>query len=169
MSADELIHIVNEQDEVIGTMTRAEAYAGGYALRIACVMVYTSDGKIVLQRVSKRKHKNPGKWAYSAAGHVAAGETYEQAAVRELNEELGISGVIDGFIGQVRLISEKTGRPGPFHRVYRVLHDGPYTLDLNEGEELGIFTVDEIKQMVRETPDEFSDWLIELFRILKML
>jgi len=35
----------------------------------------------------------PGYWDVAAGGMVAAGETYEQSAARELAEELGVSGV----------------------------------------------------------------------------
>ena len=35
----------------------------------------------------------PGYWDVAAGGMVAAGETYEQSAARELEEELGVSGV----------------------------------------------------------------------------
>lgn len=51
------------------------------------------DGKdeILLQKRSGQKEIYPGCWDISSAGHLQAGDTFEQAAVRELAEELGVS------------------------------------------------------------------------------
>jgi 16S rRNA (adenine1518-N6/adenine1519-N6)-dimethyltransferase len=79
--------VVNEKDEVIGTMPREEAHRTGVPHRIAVVYVINPKGEILIQvRMS-------GKLDHSSAGHLDPGETYEQAAYRELKEELGIEGV----------------------------------------------------------------------------
>ena len=44
-----------------------------------------------LQQRSRWKDRHPLKWDSSAAGHVAAEESYEETARRELEEELGIN------------------------------------------------------------------------------
>jgi 16S rRNA (adenine1518-N6/adenine1519-N6)-dimethyltransferase len=44
-----------------------------------------------LQQRSRWKDRHPLKWDSSAAGHVAARESYEETAQRELEEELGIN------------------------------------------------------------------------------
>jgi isopentenyl-diphosphate delta-isomerase len=44
-----------------------------------------------VQRRSLRKENNPGLWDVSAAGHLSAGESASDAAVRETFEELGLS------------------------------------------------------------------------------
>ncbi len=79
--------LVNENDEVIGTMFRDEAHEKRAPHRIAVIFVENNKGEILIQvRMS-------GKLDHSSAGHVDPGETYLQAAVRELKEELGIEGV----------------------------------------------------------------------------
>jgi isopentenyldiphosphate isomerase len=85
--------IVNEQDKVIGEMSRDEAHKTGTPHRIAVVYVENSKGEILVQvRMSKRLD-------HSAAGHLDLGETYFSAAERELREELGIEGVALKKIG----------------------------------------------------------------------
>ena len=55
-------------------------------MRIAVVLVFNTKGEIILQQVAFTKKKDAGKWSYSAAGHVDAGEDYPTAALRELKE-----------------------------------------------------------------------------------
>ena len=55
------------------------------------VWLITTDGRVLVQRRSLMKENNPGFWDVSVAGHVSAGETVLQAAVREVQEEIGLS------------------------------------------------------------------------------
>jgi isopentenyldiphosphate isomerase len=43
-----------------------------------------------VQQRSKEKESWPGMWDVSCAGHVSAGETSRQGALKELQEELGV-------------------------------------------------------------------------------
>lgn len=94
--------VVNEKDEVIGTMPRAEAHSNGTPHRIAIVYLENDKKEILIQeRVS-------GTLDHSAAGHVDPGETYHQAALREAKEELGIENIELVSIGKG--ISDEMGR-----------------------------------------------------------
>ena len=84
----ELVASVDDFDQVIEIVPRKVANEKGYNVRIAAVLVFNSKGEIILQKISKNKKKDAGKWNYSAAGHVLAGEDYPTAALRELEEEL---------------------------------------------------------------------------------
>ena len=57
----------------------------------ADVWIYNSKGEVLVQKRSMKKRTNPGLWTGSATGHVPAGETPRQSAVRELYEEIGVS------------------------------------------------------------------------------
>ena len=59
-----------------------------YALPVVLVLAHTPDGRIVFTR----KNDWPdGAWAL-VAGFIEVGETAEEAAVRELEEEAGLAG-----------------------------------------------------------------------------
>ena len=54
-----------------------------------------SDWEILVQKRSSTKDSNPGCYDISSAGHISAGQEPDDAAVRELEEELGIKASLD--------------------------------------------------------------------------
>ena len=87
----EFFDIVDENDQVIGQALRSECH-GNPALvhRVAHVLVFDSNGRLLLQKRSMRKDIQPGRWDTSVGGHLDPGEGYHEAACREMREELGI-------------------------------------------------------------------------------
>jgi isopentenyl-diphosphate delta-isomerase len=85
--------VVNEKDEVIGVMLRAEAHKNGTPHRIAVVYVENSKGEVLVQV------RMTGRLDHSSAGHVDPGEEYIDAAKRELKEELGMDNIEINFVG----------------------------------------------------------------------
>lgn len=85
----EQLDIVDAHDDIIGKSSRVEAHRKGLLHRIAYVMLFDPDGRIFMQKRSSSKETYPGCWEGSLSGHVLSGETYKEAAERELHEELG--------------------------------------------------------------------------------
>lgn len=92
-SADEILDIVDEQDRVVGRSPRGEAYAKG--LRHRCVFIEARDaeGRLFVHRRTPTKLVFPSRYDMFVGGVVGAGETYDEAALREAEEELGVSGL----------------------------------------------------------------------------
>jgi isopentenyldiphosphate isomerase len=59
--------------------------------------VLRTNSKVLLQQRSKRDLWHPGLWTLSCTGHVKSGETYREAAKRELDEELGLCSPLRAF------------------------------------------------------------------------
>ena len=91
-----------------------EIHRDGDLHRAAHVWIIATDGRILLQRRSLRKENNPGLWDVSCAGHVSAGESAIDAAVRETQEELGLT-IVPAELEFVASLQEKS-----------VLNDGKY-------------------------------------------
>ncbi|GAA3070803.1 NUDIX domain-containing protein [Streptomyces olivoverticillatus] len=93
LAEDELLDIVDEHDRVVGQALRAESYAR--RLRHRCVFVLARDprGRIFVHRRTDRKLVFPSRYDMFVGGVVGAGETYDEAALREAEEELGVSGL----------------------------------------------------------------------------
>ena len=90
MPPDEMVDLVDEHDIVIGTASIGSCLEKGLLHRAVAVLVVRGNGEFLLQQRSKRDMWHPGLWTLSSTGHVKAGEAYDQAALRELREELGI-------------------------------------------------------------------------------
>lgn len=84
-----MLDLVNEKDEVIGTMERNEVYAKGLSnFRVINVFLKNSDGKLFIPRRQLTKRLFPGGLDVSCGGHVSSGETYLEACTKEVSEEL---------------------------------------------------------------------------------
>ena len=87
---DELIEVVDDFDEPVLVVSAFEARRQKLRRRVILVLLHDTSGKLYLQRRGKQKTTYPGLWDVSASGHVRAGEAREDAARRELYEELGV-------------------------------------------------------------------------------
>src|SRR5436189_1813515 len=87
---EEIFDVVNERDEVIGQECRSEVHRLGLRHRAVHVLIFNQRGEVFLQKRSMQKDTFPGAWDSSASGHLDRGEGYDDCALRELQEELGV-------------------------------------------------------------------------------
>ncbi len=129
----ELFDVVDDQDHVLRQEPRADVHRQRLLHRAVHVLVFNSKGEVYLQRRSAKKDTYPHRWTTACSGHVDAGEDYDTAAVRELQEELGLKGAtIAGTKGSKHLSNKgqptknqelRTKTPGS-----KALHSSPFTL-----------------------------------------
>lgn len=130
MPDNRILNIVDEDDRVIGTETRKRIHRDGLLHRIIHVWMYTSRGEIIFQHRAPDKDTNPDLLDASVGGHVEIGQTYEQAAMQEIEEETGL------LVGAGQLVplglrrlkgSDPVTHTIPHHIIvsYALLHDGP--------------------------------------------
>ena len=88
---DEYIDIVDDTAQPIGeTALKSIIHSKGYKHNTVHLWFYTSKGEILLAQRSANKTICPLLWDVSVSGHVDAGESLVQAAIRETNEEIGL-------------------------------------------------------------------------------
>lgn len=92
-AADEILDIVDENDRVIGQSPRGEAYARGLRHRCVFIEARDADGRIFVHRRTPTKLVFPSRYDMFVGGVVGAGESYDDAALREAEEELGVTGL----------------------------------------------------------------------------
>lgn len=88
----ELVERVDEQDRVIGVVDRAEAIEKKWLHRIATTVCRDPDGRILVHRRPENDSRFPGQYNWLVGGAAEVGESYEEAAARELAEEMGVFG-----------------------------------------------------------------------------
>ena len=92
-AADEIVVIVDQDNNLVGAVPRREMRARRLVHRSTYILVFNSRGELYVQKRTLTKDVFPGHYDIAAGGVVLAGETYEQGAARELEEEMGIRGV----------------------------------------------------------------------------
>ncbi len=89
---DELIDILDSNGNSTGkSYLKSVAHQEGFYHATVHVWFYTKDGKILLQQRGATKKTYPGLWDVSVAGHVLAGESIVEGALREIQEEIGLT------------------------------------------------------------------------------
>lgn len=89
--ADERVDLVDEDDRIVATVTRADVRRRQLLHRCTYVLVRNRAGEIVIHRRTVSKDVFPGAYDMFAGGVCAAGESYEGCASREVAEELGVA------------------------------------------------------------------------------
>lgn len=88
----EYFDILDEKGEKTGkTKLRKEVHRDGDFHKAVDIWILNSKGELLLQKRSITKESYPNMWEVSCSGHIAAGEKSLPSAIRELEEELGIS------------------------------------------------------------------------------
>lgn len=87
----EIFYHVDDSDNVLGSVTRGEAHRNpNIKHRSIFILVFNGALELLLQKRSQYKDTFPGFWTLSSSGHVEFGQSYDEAAKRELEEELGL-------------------------------------------------------------------------------
>ena len=161
--SSELIDIYNAAGEKTGCVERSRAHGDNTLLhRAAHVLVFSSDGRLLLQKRSVTKRIQPGKWDASVGGHLAAGEDYLTGARRELAEELGLPE--DTPLEHLFDVAIRNEIESEDARVFKAVSEGPFDFQKEEIDGVRFFTADELKDP--RWRKEFTPCLIgELERI----
>lgn len=157
------ILIVDEQDNPVGEAGMLDAWEQGLIHRIARVMVEDDKGRILLQKRAASMKLYPNCWDNSAAGHVDTGESNDIAAARELKEELGLVGDLEEAGSYFTSAQQDDKILRRFNHVYKVVvgASDKITLQSEEVSEARWFTLEEIKTLIEEHPNQVTDGLID--------
>ncbi|WP_055443206.1 NUDIX hydrolase [Lacinutrix himadriensis] len=89
---NEYIDIFTKTGKPTGkTAPKSEIHTKGYYHNTAHIWFYTKKGEILLAQRAASKTIYPLLWDVSVAGHIDAGETIKQGAIREVKEEIGLT------------------------------------------------------------------------------
>lgn len=158
--APERFPVVDERDRLVGDAPRGEVHGNNLRHRAIHILIFNSLGELFLQKRSRWKDRHPLLWDSSAAGHVEAGEDYDETAARELEEEIGVTTELTRVAKLPA--SERTGQE--FIWLYRGQHDGPFKLARREIEHGEFFPIDVVAGWLQERPADFAPGFVECWQ-----
>jgi 16S rRNA (adenine1518-N6/adenine1519-N6)-dimethyltransferase len=156
-AAAERFLVVDENDRPLGAAPRQEVHGNNLRHRAVHLFIFNRKGELFLQKRSSWKDRHPLSWDSSAAGHVEAGEDYDDTAVRELKEELGVEASLTRVVKLP--CSDRTG--WEFIWLYRGEHDGPFTLARTEIEHGEFFPVEVVSGWINARPKDFAPGFLD--------
>ena len=151
----EIVDIVSENDEVIGTVLKQEAHKQGLLHRCVISQIIDSDGNWTLVKQAGDR-QDAGQFVSPVGGHVRAGESVEDALRREAEEEAGIKDFTFRFVGKAIYNREVIGRKeNHYFLLYEIFSDAPIVLN-HESVAWKKFSPDYLKRQLKQTPEKFG-------------
>lgn len=140
---EELLIVVDKDDNTLNYLPRKQVHTQKLLHRTISISVFNDKGEILLHKRSMNKDNNPGFWGNASGGHVVKGEDYDQAAHKEINEELNINPKL--------ILIKKMFINDPVHNtmtsLYKAYSNGPFEFNKEEIDEIKFFSIDKLDQI----------------------
>lgn len=162
----DLVDLVNENDEVIGTINRNDKdFIYKRNVRGVELFLITKNNKIIIPRRSSNRRIYPNCYDYSVAGMVDSKEEYKTAIYRELKEELGIDNII---LKEIAYLNPYTSESSIFVKLYIGYIDYEIkNYDRDGIKELYYFTIEEISNLLEQDATQFKGTFAVSFKYLR--
>lgn len=150
----EYIDIYDENNNSIGIKKeKNQAHEDGNFHRTAHVWIINDKNELLLQKRSATKKTHPNCWDISGAGHIRAGESVIDGAIRELNEELGVVAKNEDLKYIATVKSTKNPKNSEFQYVYLLQLNkriSEYVFRDNEVQEVRYIYYKDLEKMAEE-------------------
>ena len=141
LASQEIVTVVDGENRPVAEQPRHRVRSENLPHRATYIFVFDRAGRVLVQRRTAIKDIYPSHYDLAAGGVVGAGESYEECAEREAEEELGIR---DTPLEPKFDLYYEDARNRCFGRVFTCVHEGPFTLQPEEVENVAFHAVDEI-------------------------
>jgi isopentenyldiphosphate isomerase len=146
MDSEEYLEIVDYKGEIIGCAPRSKIHGDpSLAHRVVHVLVFNKKGEILLQKRSQKKDVAPGRWDTSVGGHVGIGENLILSSMREMREELGVSGHEPEYLYSY---THSNAFETELVTTYRCEYEGDFVFNRDEIDEIRFWNFGEIKKVM---------------------
>ena len=159
----EIIEVFDSDNNSLGYgVSREEVHSKKLWHRHVSAWIMNNDGKILMQKRSLTKKKNPGIWS-KTGGHVDAGEDVDSAIKREVFEEIGLK--IDNyeFINLFKNDKEKEKYYAYGYIVFTNLKEDEFILQKEEVDSVKYYTIEEMIENKNNPEYTFYKWDNESF------
>ena len=151
--------LVDANDNAIGTMEKMEAHEKGLLHRAFSVLIFNSNGELLIQKRASTKYHSGGLWTNTCCSHPTPQESIEQAAKRRLKEEMGIEAeptFTYKFIYKTDL--DKNLIEYEVDHVLTAQFDGEPKVNENEVEDWKYVSLKELQRDAQDNPHLYTEW-----------
>lgn len=159
LAHDEVI-LVNENDVEIGLMAKLEAHQKGLLHRAFSIFIFNTKGELLLQQRASDKYHSAGLWSNTCCSHPLPYEGTENAAVRRLEEEMGLEAplhFIFSFLYKAELENGLTEHE--FDHVFWGVSDHEPIINTSEVSNFKYISVEALSEDMLQHPYKYTEWL----------
>ncbi len=159
LSPGEIVAIVDKENNVVSSAPRSVMRKEGLIHRATYILVFNSKHELFVQERTLTKDIFPGYYDLCTGGVVLAGEEYEESALRELEEEIGVAG--EKLTTLFDFYGEYAGQK-VWGRAFSCISDGPFTLQPEEVSSGAFHHEESLRRLIaseRCTPDSVYVYL----------
>ena len=159
MESQEYVILVDDSDAEIGTAEKLDAHRSGALHRAFSIVVWSSDGQMLLQQRAASKYHSASLWTNTCCGHPRPNEDVAAAAKRRLVEEMGLHCPLTP-LGTIRYRAEFSNGliEHEIVHVFRGVHNGAVVPNPDEADAFTWRTLDDVRQEVDAAPENYSVW-----------
>lgn len=156
---EEMVVLINENDEVKGLMEKMQAHRTGLLHRAFSVFLFNNQGEMLLQKRASNKYHSPNQWTNAVCSHPRDGETYKDAAIRRLKEELGIDVELNHKFFFIYKANVGDGLwEHELDHVFVGNYEGEFSLNPDEVSEVRYIAQDQLDKEMAAHPEKFTEW-----------
>ena len=158
---EEKVVLVDKDNNQIGLMPKMEAHIKGKLHRAFSVIIFNSDGKILIQKRDSTKYHTPNLWSNTCCSHQREGEDNEKAGKRRLNEEMGFVTKLYNFCSFIYRIEFSNGLiEYENDHVLLGVFDGNPKPNPKEVDDWKWIDIDILFDEMRTSPQHYTAWFI---------
>ena len=160
----EFVVLVDQDDQKLGLMEKQQAHVAGLLHRAFSVFVFNSKGELMIQQRAASKYHSPTLWTNTCCSHPRDNETYEEAAHRRLQEEMGFDCELEykfNFIYKAHL--ENNLIEHELDHVFIGTFDEDPKLNPEEVMAYRWVELDDLKKDMEKNPQNYTAWFKIIF------
>ena len=161
---EEFVVLVDQNDQKLGLMEKQQAHVAGLLHRAFSVFIFNSKGELMIQQRAASKYHSPTLWTNTCCSHPRDNETYEQAAHRRVEEEMGFDCELEykfNFIYKAHLENDLIEHE--LDHVFIGTFDDEPKLNPDEVMAYRWVELDDLKKDMEKNPQNYTAWFKIIF------
>lgn len=155
--------LVDENDQVLGTMEKLQAHKEGRLHRAFSVIIFNDEHEMLIHKRASEKYHCGGMWTNACCSHPRLNETPKTAALRRMQEEMGFTTTID-YVGKFiyRTEFENGLIENELDHLFVGRFNGIPSPNPEEVEDFKYIGIDELRMDILHNPQNYTVWFIKI-------